>query len=129
MYFTFKALSYFQHEKKVVKKKKKKSMGEKNNLRHSQEIPDSATTYLPTHCFCYDPLLRPGMLLIIQKIVLNWWRYYWYYKSVQLLSHVRLCDPMDCRMPGFPIHHQLPELSQTHAHWVSDAIQTSHPLL
>ena len=39
-----------------------------------------------------------------------------------------LCDPMDCSMPGFPVHHQLPELTQTHIHRVSDAIQPSHPL-
>ena len=37
-----------------------------------------------------------------------------------------LCDPMDCSTPGFPIHHQLSELAQTHVHWVSDAIQPSH---
>ena len=36
---------------------------------------------------------------------------------------------MDCSMPGLPVHHQLPELTQTHVHWVSDAIQPSHPLL
>ena len=35
---------------------------------------------------------------------------------------------MDCNTPGFPVHHQLPELAQTHVHWVSDAIQPSHPL-
>ena len=40
-----------------------------------------------------------------------------------------LCDPMDCSTPGFPVHHQLPELTQTHDHWVGDAIQPSHPLL
>ena len=40
-----------------------------------------------------------------------------------------LCDPMNCSTPGFPVHHQLPELTQTHVHWVSDAIQPSHPLL
>ena len=40
-----------------------------------------------------------------------------------------LCDPMDCSMPGFPVHHQLPDLTQTHVHWVRDAIQPSHPLL
>ena len=34
-----------------------------------------------------------------------------------------LCDPMDCSMPGFPVHHQLPELAQTHVHQVGDAIQ------
>ena len=39
-----------------------------------------------------------------------------------------LCDPMDCNMPGFPVHHQLPELAQTHVHHVSDAIQPSHSL-
>ena len=43
-----------------------------------------------------------------------------------------LCDPMDCSMPGFPVHHQLPELGQTHINRVGDAIQLSllhHPLL
>ena len=39
-----------------------------------------------------------------------------------------LCDPMDCSTPGLPAHHQLPEFTQTHVHWVSDAIQPSHPL-
>ena len=52
----------------------------------------------------------------------------WASQSVQSLSHVQLCDPMDCSTPGFPVHHQLPKLAQTHVHWVSDAIQPSHPL-
>ena len=39
-----------------------------------------------------------------------------------------LCDPMDWSTPGFPVHHQLPELAQPHVHWVSDAIQPLHPL-
>ena len=39
-----------------------------------------------------------------------------------------LCDPMDWSMPGFPVHHQLLELAQTHVHRVTDAIQASHPL-
>ena len=39
-----------------------------------------------------------------------------------------LCDPMDCRTPGLPVHHQLPELIQSHVHWISDAIQPSHLL-
>ena len=39
-----------------------------------------------------------------------------------------LCNPMDCNTPGFPVLHYLPELAQTHVHWVCDAIQTSHPL-
>ena len=40
-----------------------------------------------------------------------------------------LCDPMDCSTSGFPVHHHLPELAQTHVHWVGDAIQPSCPLL
>ena len=47
--------------------------------------------------------------------------------SVQLCP--TLWDPMDCSTPVFPVHHQLPELAQTHVHWVGDAIQPSHPLL
>ena len=43
-------------------------------------------------------------------------------------SCLTLCDPMDCSISGFPVLHQLPELTQTHVHWVSDAIQTSHLL-
>ena len=48
-------------------------------------------------------------------------------KSVQFSSVTQLCPTLcnilDCSMPGFPVHHQLPELAQTHVHWVSDAIQ------
>ena len=47
---------------------------------------------------------------------------------VQSLSCIWLCNPMDCSIPGFPVHHQLQELAQTHVHWVGDAIQPSHPL-
>ena len=39
-----------------------------------------------------------------------------------------LCNPMNCSTPGLPVHHQLPEFTQTHIHRVSDAIQPSHPL-
>ena len=49
----------------------------------------------------------------------------WKFSSVAQLC-LTLCDPMD--MPGFPIHHQFPELVQTHVHPVGDAVQLSHPL-
>ena len=39
-----------------------------------------------------------------------------------------LCDPMNRSTPGLPVHHQLPDFTETHVHWVSDAIQPSHPL-
>ena len=52
--------------------------------------------------------------------------------SVQFTSVVQLCltlgNPMNCSMPGLPVHHQLPEFTQTHVHRVGDAIQPSHPL-
>ena len=55
------------------------------------------------------------------------------YSSVHFSSVTQscpiLCDPMDCSMPGFPVHHQLPEPAQTHVHRVGDAIQPSHALL
>ena len=43
-------------------------------------------------------------------------------------SCLTLCDPVNCSMPGLPVHHQLPEFTETHIHRVSDAIQPSHPL-
>ena len=49
--------------------------------------------------------------------------------SVQSLSCTTLYNLMDCSTPGFLVHHQLPELAQTHVHRVGDAIQPSHPLL
>ena len=55
-------------------------------------------------------------------------KYHSFIQSVQSFSHVRLCNLMDCSMPGLPVHHQLLEFTQTHVHWVSDAIQPSHPL-
>ena len=55
-----------------------------------------------------------------------------YFSSVQFSSVAQscptLCDPMNCSTPGLPVHHQLPEFTQTHIHPVSDAIQPSHPL-
>ena len=43
-------------------------------------------------------------------------------------SCLTLWDPVDCSLPGFPVHHQLSEFAQTHVHWVGDTIQSSHPL-
>jgi len=66
----------------------------------------------------------------------EWIRKLWYIYtmgySVQFSSVTQscptLCDPMNCSTPGLPVHHQLPEFTQTHVHRVSDAIQPSHPL-
>ena len=48
---------------------------------------------------------------------------------VQSFNHVRLCNPMDCSISGFPVLHHLPELAQTHVYWVCDAIQPSHSIV
>ena len=65
----------------------------------------------------------------------NWETHYFIiisYNSDQFSSVAQscltLCNSMDCSTPGLPVHHQLPELVQTHVHWVGDAIQPSHPL-
>ena len=52
------------------------------------------------------------------------------YLQFSLVTHLclTLCYPMDCSMPGLPVYHQLLEFTQTHVHWVRDAIQPSHPL-
>ena len=54
------------------------------------------------------------------------------FSSVQFSSVTQscptLCDPMNCSTPALPVHHQLPEFTQTHVHWVSDSIQPSHPM-
>ena len=54
-------------------------------------------------------------------------------KKVQFSSVTQscptLCNPMNCSTPGLPVHHQLPESTQTHVHRVGDAIQPSHPLV
>ena len=50
------------------------------------------------------------------------------FRSVAQLC-LTLCNPVDCSNQGLPVHHQLPELTQTHVHWFSDAIQPSHPVV
>ena len=58
---------------------------------------------------------------------------FWYIPSshhwVVVQSCQTLCDPTDCSAPGFPVLHYLPEFAQTHVHWLSDAIQQSHPVI
>ena len=64
------------------------------------------------------PLLPPWKSLLILSVQ---------FSSVSQ-SCPTLCDPMDCSTPGIPVHHQLPELTQTYVHRAGDAIQPSHPL-
>ena len=49
--------------------------------------------------------------------------------SLVAQSCLTVCDPLDCSTPGFPVHHQILEHTQSHVHQIGDAIQPSHPLL
>ena len=59
----------------------------------------------------------------------NFWLHHMASVSSVAQSCLTLCDPMNHSTPGLPVHHQLPEFTQTHIHRASDAIQPSHPLL
>ena len=84
------------------------------------------------HCF-----LNVYLVENVHSLQSNYYTFRWIQKyfcfSLQFSSVAQscptLCDPMDCSTPGLPVHHQLPEFTQTHVHWVSDTIQPSHPLL
>ena len=75
------------------------------------------------------------MLLLVKFITSSNLSISWIaiFSSVQFSSVTQLCPtlcyPMNPSMPGLPVHHQLPEFTQTHVHQVSDAIQPSHPRL
>ena len=89
------------------------------------KLPRWLTGMMPSFCIITEENERkfwPGFLRR------TWYSLKVQFSSVQLLSRVRLCDPLDCSMPAFPVHHQLLELAQTHIHQVSDAIQPCHPL-
>ena len=82
------------------------------------------------------------IIIIVVVITCNTFVVFWakccFYLSIYPLLSVQfssvahpcqtLCDPMDCSTPALPVHHQLSEVTQTHVHWVGDAIQPSHPL-
>ena len=69
---------------------------------------------------------------LADELIKKLWHIYTMEYSVQfsLVTQLcpTLCNSMNHSMPGLPVHHQLPEFTQTHVHWVGDAIQSSHPL-
>ena len=64
---------------------------------------------------------------ILIRMHMDWFLKYQF--SPVAWSHTTLFNPMDCITPGLPVHHQLPEFTQIHVLWVSDAMQPSHPFL
>ena len=77
------------------------------------------TFFLFAYLFLFFSILTSGLLLCTESVQ---------FSSVSQ-SCLNLCDPIDCSTPGLPVHHQPPESTQIHVHWVGDAIQPSHPLL
>ena len=94
-----------------------------------------------------DGLKKPGVFQVMWPFLLLEWVPWFFFLVFCILSWNRnlkvivsvqfssvaqscptLCNPMNRSTPGLPIHHQLPEFTETHVHWVSDAIQPSHPL-
>ena len=83
-------------------------------------------------------LLQLGLLFEISSLPWNGNLHILKKESYSILASVQfssvaqlcptLCDPMNCSTPGLPVHHQLPEFTQTHVHRIGDAIQPSHPL-
>ena len=107
-------------------------------------IPPSIPLFISHHSFPLSSKIKlwsesnqsPNMVSFVLcyiHISNSAWHYECLVVSVQFSSVAQscltLCDPMDCSMPGLPVHHQLLEFTQTHVHWVGDAIQPSHPLL
>ena len=82
---------------------------------HNYSVSQYCSNWSIDHWKCFTPHFTPGPSRHVQ------------FSSVAQ-SSLTVCNPMNCSMPGFPVHHQLPELTQTHVHWVNDAIQPSHPL-
>ena len=99
-------------------------------LSSSRSFQTNTTSHVLTH----------QLLILSIPSPLKKWLFHWFEKSilassasvqfssVQSLSHVWLCDPMNRSSPGLPVHHQLLEFTQSHVHQVGDTIQPSHPL-
>ena len=76
--------------------------------------------------------LCPGVIAALSRHFSPGYSIFGIFSSVQFSSAAQLCptlcDPMNCSTPGLPVHHQIPESTQTHVHWVGDAIQPSYSL-
>ena len=115
-----------------MKEGKWKSVRENARICDSSYIFSFKSWIFKNQIYEFSHNIKKQINLTSLQIILEETRYTYFHSvnSVQF-SHsiMSLCDPMECSSPGFPAHHQLPELAQTHVHQVGDAIQPSHPLL
>ena len=96
-----------------------------------------------SHCWAHTPKFILALFTIARTwkqprcpSADEWIRKSWYIYTIEYSAQfssvtqscLTLCDPMNCSTPGLPVHHQILEFTQTHAHQVGDAIQPSHPL-
>ena len=97
-------------------------------IHEVQFVVYKISLYTDTHTETYKHTHR--LWSVSRKLVCNSLVREW--GTFQVSSVAQLCptlsDTMDCSTPGLPVHHQLLEFTQTHVHWISDAIQPSHPL-
>ena len=92
-------------------------------LRHFQKLPGC----LSPHFLFFNQPRDPGLPQILDRLCSEL-QFSSVLFSPVTQSCMTLCNPMNRSTPGLPVHHQLPEFTQTHVHWVGDAIQPSHPL-
>ena len=102
----------------------KRNAGEKASAQQTTNKPKSNYRKGENICPLYMYISHKGLISKIHNSIVK--------KKCQFSSVAQscptLCDPMNHSMPGLPVHHQLLESTQTHVHWVGDAIQPSHPL-
>ena len=113
---------------------------ESHNQKQQVQVSNSSPARKPT-------FWTTGCMAVTTKVEERTWKRWVWYRvwgpnaettflkdlgRIQFSPVVQLCptlwDSMNCSTPGYPVHHQLPELAQTHVHQVGDAIQPSHPL-
>ena len=103
----------------------------KISIIHKKSQTPNTISLLSSQSVHSISITNQGILprLFVPKLLIQSQTVFAYQFSSVAQGYPTLCGLMDCSTPGFPVHHQLLELTQTHVHWVSDAIQPSHLLL
>ena len=112
------------------------NVGDQSSIPGSGKSPGEGNGYPLQYSCLENPMNRGAWRATVQGVAKNqtWLndKPFLSFPSFQFSSVAKscpaLCDPMDCSIPGLPVHRQLLEPTQTHVHWVDDAIQPSHPL-
>ena len=120
--------SSMRKKKKEMEQNKINKIKKWNSMRLSQGVVNySPQTKSGPQSIFYKVLLDHSLAGLYTQMKHRLHRLQHQFSSVAQ-SCPTLCDPMKCSTPALPVHHQLPELTQTHAHRGGDAIQPSHPL-